>query len=238
MYHNVTVITATMLIMYSKTIFDLQEYMIDFVFSKMRLQSATKTDLGLVAVVGGPDHFLVLLKRVHSLRHTIRLQALLIHELVPLIHNHLPGRSACDALMPGLNVWEAVKLLLRSTQDQSINPVIPQGERKISECGFVPNKPLLAFKCTVKYTQDPLQLIVVTLHSRRQLLWMKHIEPAGLTEVGTLATHLECQPLVTEVLFFQRQVAEPMLSIVLLNYVLDDSPTFPESVSSVGIVDS
>lgn len=51
--------------------------------------------------------------------------------------------------------------------------------------------------------------------------------PGRLTIVWSLTTHLELEPLVEMVSFLERLVREILISIVLFDNVLDDSPRLP-----------
>jgi hypothetical protein len=61
--------------------------------------------------------------------------------------------------------------------------------------------------------------------------------PRCLSKVRPLATHLEHEPLSDVVLLLQRIVRQRRIQIVMLDKVLDDSPSFPKYEIGVGILD-
>ena len=111
-------------------------------------------------------HSLKLFERGDTLRHSIRLQTLLIHQSNSRLHYLLSNRSPCHALMPSLHVREALKLLTWRVEDQRVDSIIPHREGKISKRHLVAYEPLFALKRAVENAKYALRLTIVTLDSR------------------------------------------------------------------------
>jgi hypothetical protein len=173
------------------------------------------------------DHGLILLEGVDAFGHAIRLQALIVHQLHSGPHDLLPGRSADHALMPRLHVWKPFEFLVWCTEYQSVNAVVPHRESEIRKGHFVADQPLSALECSLKYTKHAFELPVVTFDGRWNLLGVKGVEPTSLAKVRALATYLEGEPLIAEMLLLKSVIAEDMLGIVLFDDVLDDCTSLP-----------
>lgn len=140
--------------------------------------------------------------------------------------------------MPRLHVGKAFELLVGRAHDQAINAIIPGYEREIGVSHFIAYKPLFASESAVENPQDALQLVVVAGDGRWELLGVENIEPARLAEVRTLTAYLESEPLVAEMLLLQSVIAEHVLGVILLDDVLDDRASLPESNAGIRVFNS
>ena len=108
--------------------------------------------------------------------------------------------------------------------------MLPWHEQKIRIRALIAHEPLSVRQRTVQDTRHPMDLIAVPLNGQGLRLGVVlTFKPPQLAVVGSLARHLEMQPLLGEVAPREGLIAEAvLLRIVSVNEVLDNGATLPQ----------
>ena len=95
-------------------------------------------------------------------------------------------------------------------------------EGDVSDSHLPANEPLLLRQDGLQDAQNALDFVAVPVDSAGNLLRVEVGEPSSLAEVGALARGLEVEPLKLMVALVAGY-RDPVLGVVLINQVLDDS---------------
>lgn len=183
------------------------------------------------------DKLLILLHVVDALWHAVGLQTLLIHQPIAVFHSLLPRGPCQHALMPRLDVGEAVELLVRCAEGRGVDALIPRDEGQVSKGALVANQPFFALQQGVQDAEYALDFGVVALDGRGNTLGVQNVEPTRLSKVRTLARDLEEEVLVAERAILEIRERNLVLGVVLLDEVENNGAGFPNGQPRVWVLD-
>ena len=162
----------------------------------------------------------------------------LLRRLRLLLKRLLHCRPRHQPIHPRLPVRIPIQVLLQIPRwIQEANHGIPRQERQIRIAALAPHQVLLALQARIQHLGDALDLVLVAVLRRLDLLMMIDGKPGGLAEVGALPGHLKHQVLVLVILVRGGFRVQLIFRVVVLDEVLDDGAGLPEGDAGVGVLD-
>jgi hypothetical protein len=139
-----------------------------------------------LSLVHSCDARFILLEVFGAFRHAILIETLLIHKAGANLHGLDPRRPLDHALVPRLDVWEALKLLVVGNSEGRVEAVVPRDKGQVRVGDTVTDQPLgfgLGGEHAVENAEHPLDLVGIAFDCGGDFFCVQIGEPGYVAQV-------------------------------------------------------